>query len=47
MTWRRAGWMALYAVLCLAEFLVQWAKGHVEEQLKGRRPPAPSSGGST
>lgn len=34
-------WILLYAVLCAAEFLISWAKEHVEERIKGKPPEHP------
>lgn len=39
-------WVALYALICAAEFLLGWAKDHVEERIKGERPKDPKEGES-
>ncbi len=33
---KRACWLAIFALLSLAEFLVKLAKEHAEEQIKGK-----------
>ncbi len=32
---RIIAWLVLYAVLCAALFLLEWAKGAVEKKIKG------------
>lgn len=38
----RACWLALYAMLCAAEFVISWAKDAVKDKVKGTpEPPKP------